>query len=876
MKKWNELVEFKVIDSASLQKHFDSKVAEENWDLYWSSNGVNHYEPETPREKTFVVDTPPPTVSGSLHVGHVFSYTHTDLLVRYQRMQGKNIFYPIGWDDNGLPTERRVQNYFHVRCSLDVPFDPQFNPSHFQPGRSSDPPAIISRQNFIQLCLHLTQEDEKAFKQLWQRIGLSVDWRQEYSTIDDHSRHISQLSFLDLYRKGHVYSVEAPTMWDVDFQTAVAQAEIEDRDTAGSYHRIRFQMEETGEAIIIDTSRPELLPACVAMAAHPEDARYKHMFGKHAITPLFQARVPIVSSSLADPEKGTGIMMVCTFGDANDVEIWRDQRLPLKQVLTREGRMAEIQFGSGVWNSNHPETANAHYKELVRKPARSARKAIAVLLSQDGSLLEEPKPVQHPVKYYEKGDRPLEIIATRQWFVRLMDKKEELIGRGDSIRWYPDHMRLRFRNWTENLQLDWCISRQRYFGVPIPVWYPLDEEGNPKLDDPIIATEEMLPVDPVSTPPPGFTEEARGKANGFKADEDVFDTWFTSSMTPQIASRWTFEPRRHASLFPMDVRPQSHEIIRTWAFYTIAKAHLHENSIPWSHVTISGWVLDPDRKKMSKSRGNVITPIHLIDQYGADAVRYWSAGARLGTDTAFDEKVIKTGRRLVTKIFNASKFVLTMKGNPSSVQNPLDQAFLRKLVETVAKATEAFEAYEHDSALSATERFFWNYFTDSYIELVKRRAYSEDDPSGRDSAVTGLRTGLHVLLRLFAPFLPYITEEVWAWAFAEESGCESIHRAPWPQENEMDMSGFDADPEVFEVAVASLRAINKAKTEASASLAKPVERVTLIMNSDTTRKFQVIAPDVLAATQVRNHQLVERSELEDNIVEASDMQLATE
>jgi len=786
-------------------------------------------------------------------------------------MKGLNIFYPLGWDDNGLPTERRVQNYFHVRCVAEAPYEPGLALTAATAEERERPPRIVSRSNFIELCLQLTREDEKAFMELWRRVGLSVDWRQEYSTIDDLSRHIAQLSFLDLVEKGHVYSLEAPTMWDVDFQTAVAQAEVEDRNVSGFYHDIGFGVENSNETFTIATTRPELLPACVGVTAHPDDPRYRRLFGQRAITPLFRAPVPIFPSELVDPAKGTGILMVCTFGDATDVQWWREKGLPLRQIVGRDGRLQPITFGSEGWDSLAPDAANRYYENLVGKSIKSAQKLIVELLrdsrgaatGDEAPLRGEPKPIEHAVKFYEKGDKPLEYISTRQWFVRLIDKKEQLLDSGDAIAWHPDFMRLRYRNWTENLQFDWCISRQRFFGVPFPVWYPLDAEGLPDADRPIIAADDALPVDPLRDVPPGYEESQRNQPNGFVGEADVFDTWFTSSVTPQICTKWRLDLDRHRKLFPMDLRPQSHEIIRTWTFYTIAKSLLHEATIPWKRLAISGWIIDPDRKKMSKSRGNVMTPMRLLDEYGADAVRYWAAGARLGTDTAFDEKVIKVGKRLVTKIYNAGKFVLSQSAAERVIVDPLDLAFLSRLRRLAIQATASFEAFEFASALEATERFFWGSFTDTYLELVKSRTKDVANAIGRDSAVTTLRLGLSALLRLFAPFLPYITEEVWSWAYAEETGHMSIHKAPWPSSADFDGIGA-GNPAIFETSVACLSAINKLKSEANVSIGRPITHLSLAANGETTRRLQSSVHDVMAAGRVESYSLTQIERLEDD------------
>ena len=862
----------KSVDVEKLPKHFDSKEAEERWDRQWEALGIYGYDTNRARDETFIVDTPPPTVSGNLHVGHVFSYTHTDVIVRYQRMRGKNIFYPMGWDDNGLPTERRVQNYYHVRCEPTVSYIPDLVVEPAMARRRKESPLKVSRPNFIELCHALTNEDEKAFMQLWRRIGLSVSWSEEYATIDDQCRRIAQLSFIDLFEKKQVYNSESPTMWDVDFQTAVAQAEIEDRQVESAFHDLKFGVEGTGRYFIISTTRPELLAACVGITAHPGDDRYKDLFGKNAVTPLFRVPVPIFPSELADPEKGTGILMVCTFGDATDVFWWREQGLQLRQIVGKDGRFIPVTFGEPGWESMNPDRANAYYREIVGHTINNARKQIVELLRDPAGaaagigspLLREPHPISHSVKFFEKGDRPLEFITTRQWFVRLMDKKEQLLAKGTQIQWHPKFMEVRFRNWTENLQFDWCISRQRYFGVPFPVWYPLDQVGHRQNSRPILADRDSLPIDPMTVCPPDYTEEQRGKPGGFAGELDVFDTWFTSSLTPQIGSHWVLNEERHRKLFPMDIRPQSHEIIRTWAFYTIAKAMLHEDSIPWKHVVISGWVLDPDRKKMSKSKGNVITPIHLLDEYTADGVRYWAASARLGTDTTFDEKVLRVGRRLVTKIFNAGKFVLSQTGEVQTISDELDRAFIAKLQELVRDTTRAFEKFDNAGALQQTEKFFWTHFTDTYLELVKFRARGETDntPEARGSAVAALRLGLRLLLRLFAPVLPYITEEVWSWSTMKESAQTSIHTSPWPDETDFDGIEPPHDILSFDIAVSALDALHKCKTEAGLSVGHKIHNVLMAGNSDSIDNLRVVVGDVMAATRCRNYRLKQNSDLE--------------
>ena len=832
---------------------------EAKWDEWWEAAGTYRFDRTKTRDQIYAIDTPPPTVSGSIHVGHVMSYTHTDLIARFQRMHGREVFYPIGWDDNGLATERRVQNYFGVRCDPSVPFAPSFDASQLERPEEGDA-VPISRPNFIQLCERLTAQDERAFEDLFRMLALSVDWTTIYTTIDERSRQTSQRAFLHLLRRGLAYQAEAPTMWDVDFQTAVAQAEIEDREVTGAYHRVRFAREDGKGSVEIETSRPELIPACVALVANPDDERYRPLVGNRAITPLFGAVVPVVAHRLAEPDKGTGIAMICTFGDVTDVTWWRELSLPTRVVIQRDGAIASPRWGEPGWESRDPESATAAHRELAGLPSHRARRRIVELLRESGDLLGEPQRVRHPVKFYERGERPLEVISSRQWYAQQLDFRDALLARGRELDWHPPHMRARYESWVEGLNSNWCISRQRFFGVPFPVWYALDDDGNPDREHPLVPDESRLPVDPSDDVPQGYAPEQRGKPRGFVGDPDVMDTWATSSVSPQIAGRWVDDDDLFARVFPMDLRPQGHDIIRTWLYYTVLKAHLEHDSLPWTNAAISGWVLDPDRKKMSKSKGNVVTPMPVLERYGSDAVRYWASSARLGIDTAFDESQIKVGRRLAIKLLNASRFVLSMEAEPGAITESVDRSMVASLARVVAEASAAFEAYEHARALGAIESFFWA-FTDDYLELVKQRAYGTHGPERAGSAVAALRTALDVVSRLFAPFLPYVTEEVWSWW---RQG--SVHRAPWPGFQEVTSAAGGVDSDVYEFAAAVLTAVRKEKALRKVSLRTACPRVIV---RDTPERLALLASSSDDLREAGNIESLETAEADEFSVETT-------
>ena len=859
---------------------------EAQWNQRWEDQGTYRFDRSRPRQEVYSIDTPPPTVSGSLHVGHVFSYTHTDVVARFQRMLGKSVFYPLGWDDNGLPTERRVQNYFGVRVDATLPYDPNFEPPHVGgEGKSikARDQVPISRRNFVELCERLTVEDEKHFEDLWRHLGLSVDWTQNYQTIGTRARKVAQAAFLRNLERGEAYQAEAPGLWDVTFQTAVAQAELESREYPGFYHRLAFHITdparaaeaaaagapvENGVDVCIETTRPELLPACVALIAHPDDERYKPLFGTTVASPVFGVEVPVLPHPEAEMDKGAGIAMCCTFGDTTDIDWWRDLNLPLRTVLRKDGR---LQTETPEWITT--DEGREAFAELAGKTTFSAREALVARLEASGEMRGEPQKTMRQTNFFEKGDKPLEIVTSRQWYIRNggkpwvnpatgKDLNEELIERGKELEFHPDFMRVRYENWVRGLNNDWLVSRQRFFGVPFPLWYRVDDNGEVDYTQIITPSEDQLPVDPSSDTAPGYTEDQRGVAGGFVGELDIMDTWATSSLSPQIACGWLEDEDLFSRTYPMDLRPQGQDIIRTWLFSTVVRADLEFGALPWAHAGLSGWILDSDHKKMSKSKGNVVTPMGLLEKFGSDAVRYWAASARLGLDAAFDESQMKIGRRLAIKVLNASKFALTMGGDAdldldiTHVVQPLDRSMLAALREVVSSATTALENYEHARALEVTESFFWT-FCDDYLELVKERAYNREgkwSDQASASARAALAIAIDTFVRLLAPYLPFVTEEVWSW-YREGS----VHQAAWPTASDLEVTPDgtvegaieDASSVLLGVASEALVVLRRVKSEAKVSPRTPFLEVTVSAPEQMIPLLEDVLEDLAAATKIQ-------------------------
>ena len=749
---------------------------EDKWRAVWDEDGTYKFRNTRDRKAVYSIDTPPPTVSGSLHVGHVFSYTHTDVIARYKRMRGYDVFYPMGWDDNGLPTERRVQNYYGVRVDVSLPYDPDFQP----PFEGTDGKKIdakdqvpISRKNFIELCERLTAQDEKLFEALWRKLGLSIDWSQTYHTIGQHPQRVAQKAFLRNLARGEAYQQDAPGLWDVTFQTAVAQAELESREYPGFYHKVAFRFED-GTPIYIETTRPELLAACTSLIANPNDERYKQYFGQYVYSPLFKVKVPILAHPAAEMDKGAGIAMCCTFGDVTDVEWWRDLKLPTRPIIQRNGR---IVMDTPDWIED--PAGREVFAETAGKTTFSARKIIVDKLRESGDLDGEPTPTKRMTNFYEKGDKPLEIVTSRQWYLKNggTDAKlnAELIERGKELEFHPDFMRVRYENWVHGLNGDWLISRQRFFGVPFPLWYPVNASGEPDYDHPITPSEDRLPIDPTIDVPEGYDESQRDVPGGFTAEKDIMDTWATSSLTPQIVTHWA-EPDEaskalFASTFPMDLRPQGQDIIRTWLFSTVDRAHLENKCLPWANTTLSGWILDPDHKKMSKSKGNVVPPSSVIEPYGADTMRLAILFiAPPEKDFDWDPKAVEGANRFIKRAWRIVwQLVLSGDANVAFDKSVLDEAAMKLYRErhrTIAKCTEDFDRGQFNTAISAV------------MELVNAASAYLNATEGADRDKALCYGVAKDIVSVLAPICPFWADELWH----EALGCEgNAYTAAWPE-----------------------------------------------------------------------------------------------
>ena len=783
-----------------LDKDYQHPVVEKKCQDFWEKERVYRYDPSSEKE-IFSVDTPPPYVSAAhLHVGHAASYSQAEFVIRYQRMKGKNIFYPMGFDDNGLPTERYVEQTHKVNKKT------------------------ISRADFRKLCLEETKKGGKVYENLWRSMGLSVDWSLFYSTIDEHCRRTSQKSFIDLYQKGRMYRSNEPVLWDTHFETALAQADLDTISRKGTLYDVAFSSPD-GQDLIISTTRPELLCACVALYCHPEDSRYQFLIGKTAIVPLFNYEVPIKTSTDVDPEFGTGLMMVCTFGDGEDVKKWKLDQLQTRLCLTSDGKLNDLA---------------GPYAGL---PTQEAKSKVAKDLEEKG-FLRGKKTVDQNVSVAERSGTPVEFQMIPQWFIKILDLKEDFLKRGAEINWHPDFMKVRLETWINGLKYDWNISRQRFYGVPFPVWYCKE------CGEVVLPLEDHLPVDPLEEACPVSVCSKCG-AKEFIPEADVMDTWMTSSLTPLINANWvkTSNSFGNGKVYPMSIRVQAHEIIRTWLFYTLIKSHLHTNSLPWKDVMISGWGLSEQGKKISKRDLESLTdkdgfnrynPDSVIEKYGADALRFWAAGSHLGYDFRYQEKDVKAGRKLVVKLWNAARFCLMqLEGfDPKAERMPIqertveDRWLYQELYHVVEKATKAFDQYDYATARDVLEKFFWMTFCDNYLEIVKDRFWNKEryDDTYRRSAQETLWEVLRILLSLFAPFVPFVTEEIYQQIYRSFEPYTSLHISSWPVAD----SSWQTDVSDMKVLLAVLNTVRQLRTQRQISQGKQLLSLTIDVSKAET------------------------------------------
>lgn len=709
-----------------LDKKYDSLVKEEKWLNYWKKNKIYEFKPDY--REVYSIDTPPPTVNGKIHIGHIFSYSQAEMIARYKRLRGYNVFYPFGFDDNGLPSERLVEKE-------------QKKKAH-----------EIGRESFSKLCYETTNKYEEEFQDLFSKLGVSTDWSMCYKTVSSSTIKISQNSFLDLIEKGHCYHKESPALWCNECLTSIAQAELETKTIKTTFNYVNFKTVEDNEIFTIATTRPELLPAIVCVFVNPDDDKNNHLIGKTAHIPVIDVNVPIIGDEKVAIDKGTGIVMCCTFGDQTDIEWWKKYNLPLKYIFTDDGRIMD----------SVPNYGGLKIKE--------ARKQIVDDL-QVGGYIVKIEELEHEVQTHERCGSEVEYTVMKQWFIDIMSHKEDFLRIGNEINWYPTHMHNRYEEWVNNVAWDWCISRQRYFGVPFPVWYCKE------CGEPIFASKEQLPVNPL-TDTPSIEKCHKCGCKEFIPESDVMDTWATSSVTPLINMKYGEKDNYESILKPMSLRSNASEIIRTWDFYTIVKSYYHFGIKPWDNVMISGFVMANKGEKISKSKGNSkVEPLDLIKQFSADVVRYWAASGRLGTDITFSEETLLRGKKLVNKIWNVSKFVqMHLEDYQDKAFDDfeyIDKWILGNFIDMEKEYLKYLDNYEIGLALNILEKFFWN-FCDNYIEIVKHRLYRPEE-FGEKARYSGQKTIyilLYKLLQDFSIFFPFITEEIYQDIYHD---MKSIH-----------------------------------------------------------------------------------------------------
>lgn len=782
-----------------LQKKYNAKESEKKWQNFWAENGIYKFDSDS-KQPIFSIDTPPPTVNGKIHIGHIFSYSQAEIMARYKRMKGFNVFYPFGFDDNGLPTERLVERVNGIKAHE------------------------TSRENFTELCLRETQELEQQFKELFSSAGFSCDWEHEYSTISPKARITSQKSFIKLFQNKQVYFSEAPALWCPECKTAIAQAELETKEIPSIFNYLKFYIDDTDEYVEIATTRPELLAACKCIFIHPDDKSKKHLLDHEIRVPLFNFKVPVLEDSKVAIDKGTGVVMCCTFGDLTDLEWYKTHNFTFTEAIMQDGTMSDI------------------CGKYAGMKSMDARKAMIQDLIDQGYMIKQEN-INHNVATHERCGTPMEITIKKQWFIDILSHKQDYLDAGKKITWYPSHMRARYENWVENLEWDWCISRQRYFGVPFPVWYCK------KCGTPITAEIEDLPVNPLTDTPKkacscGCTE--------FVPEKDIMDTWATSSVTPFINLGWYNENQYRDNMLPMSLRPNAHDIIRTWDFYTIVKSLYHTGRIPWNEVMISGHVMASKGEKISKRKSNSsLSPAEVIGQYSADAVRLWASSGSLGNDIVFSDEEFGNAKKLINKIWNAAKFVIMQlegfektddDGNPVTL-NPFDKNDTVELyhmdkwiISEFNKMLERYESYlskyELGLAVSELEKFFWNY-CDNYIEIIKNRVYKPEKygENARKSALYATYYTLLGMLKCFAIYIPHITEEIYQGYYVNFEESKSIHKCliePIEVENTLD----EHESIIGKTAINIIAELRKFKSENNISLKTELPLVKLVIPQD--------------------------------------------
>lgn len=781
-----------------LDKKYDAKEKEGKWLKYWQDNNIYEFKPD--QREIYSIDTPPPTVSGNIHIGHIFSYSQTEMMARYKRLRGYNVFYPFGFDDNGLPSERLVEKEQGKKAS------------------------VIGREEFSKLCYETTDKYELDFQNLFSKMGVSTDWDIHYKTVSPSTIKISQLSFLDLIHKGHCYHKMSPALWCNECLTSIAQAELETKTIKTTFNYINYETTD-GDVFTIATTRPELIPAIVCIFVNPNDEEHKYLIGKTAHIPVVDIEVPIMADEKVAIDKGTGIVMCCTFGDQTDIEWWKKYNLPLKYIFTEDGRIID---------------SVPNYGGMKIKEARS--KIIEDL--QAGGYVVKIEELEHEVQTHERCGREVEYAVMNQWFIDIMNHKDDFIKIGNEIKWHPAHMHARYDEWVNNVAWDWCISRQRYFGVPFPVWY-CDECG-----EVIFAKKEDLPVNPLKDKP-RITKCPKCGGTKFNPETDVMDTWATSSVTPLINMRYGEENNYEAILKPMSLRTNASEIIRTWDFYTIVKSFYHFNTRPWDNVMISGFVMASKGEKISKSKGNSkVEPIDLINEYSADVIRYWAGSGRLGTDIVYSEETLQRGRKLVNKIWNVSKFIEMhledYKDKEFSDFEYIDKWILGKYQEMEKGFLKYLDDYEVGLALNHLEKFFWN-FCDNYVEIVKHRLYRPEEfgEVPRYSGQKTVYTILYKLLQDFSIFFPFITEEIYQELYHNNKSIHLTEIIPLDYKYDLEVKNGDLMVEIISQARGE-------KSNNNLSLKTPIKNLNLSLNKELKDAVNASIKDFKATLFIDN------------------------